>query len=184
MTTNGRSKSTNTFVKRFINSHTSLADFANQVDITIDDIRQKEELDIMLEKCKRSNMKMMSPLQEQAYSVLTHFSFQMFQYEFERSIQYSIHHKNDNVLILEYYKDDNNLKHEVFWDGKIATCSCKLFKFWRILCRHVLSIFLHKYYHEIPSDYLSSRWRLQALHKDDDVVRDQIMDCNNEVDSQ
>lgn len=67
MTTTGRSESTNAFVKRFINSHTSLADFAKQVwhifnyistyylwifvlenlnsfhvDIAIDDIRQKE----------------------------------------------------------------------------------------------------------------------------------------------
>lgn len=124
-----------------------------QVDIAIDDIRQKEELDIMLEKCKRSNMKMMSPSQEQAYSVLTLFSFQKFQDEFERSIQYSIHRENGNVLVLQYYKDDNSRKHEIFWDDKIATCSWKLFEFWGILCRHILNIFLHKDCHEISYDY-------------------------------
>lgn len=86
--------------------------------------------------------------------------------------------------MLQYYKDDNSQKYEVFWDGKIATCSCKLFEFWGILYRHILIIFLHKDRHEIPSDYLSSRWRLQALHKDDNVVRDQIIDYNNEFDSQ
>lgn len=66
----------------------------------------------------------------------------------------------------------------------MATCSCKLFEFWGILCRHILSIFLQKDCHEIPSNYLSSWWRLQTLHKDDDVIEDQIMDCNNEVYSQ
>ena len=84
----------------------------------------------MLEKCKRLNMKLISPLQEQAHSLLTGFAFQKFQEEFERSIQYSIHHQNDNVFVLRYYKDANSRKHMVFWDGKIATCSCKHFEFW------------------------------------------------------
>jgi hypothetical protein len=53
----------------------------------------------MLEKCKGSNMKLMSPLQEQAHSVLTRFSFQKFQEEFERSAQYSIDHENGNVFV-------------------------------------------------------------------------------------
>jgi len=54
----------------------------------------------MLEKCKISNMKLTSPLQEQAHSVLSRFSFQKFQEEFERSAQYSIDHENGNVFVL------------------------------------------------------------------------------------
>ncbi|CAJ2660759.1 unnamed protein product [Trifolium pratense] len=143
---------------------------AYQVDVAIDDIKQKEDHDIMLEKCKRINLKLISPLQEQARGVLTSFAFQKFQEEFERSIQYSIHHENGNEFVLRYYKDGNSRKHMVFWDGKIATCSCKYFEFWGILCRHILSIFLHKDCHEIPSNYLPSRWRLQTSHDDDDEV--------------
>ncbi|CAJ2656922.1 unnamed protein product [Trifolium pratense] len=154
MTTTGRSESINAFIKRFINSHTSLSDFVKQVDVAIDDIKQKEEHDIVSAKCKGSNAKFMSHLQEQAHSVLTPFSFQKFQEEFERFAQYSIDHENDNVL--RFYKDINSRKHEVFWDGKIATCSCKHFEFWGVLCRHILSIFIHKDCHEIPSNYLPS----------------------------
>lgn len=142
----------------------------------------------MLEKCKGSTMKLISPLQEQAHSVLTRFAFQKFQEEFERSIQYSIHHENDNMFVLRYYKDVNNRKHVVFWDGKIATCSCKNFEFWGILCRHILSIFLHKDCHEFPSNYLPSRWRLQLPLNDDEiepqvnvVIEEEAIDCNNEV---
>ncbi|KAG4951458.1 hypothetical protein JHK85_045325 [Glycine max] len=124
MTTTGRSESINAFIKRFINSHTSLSDFTKQVDVAIDDIKQKEDHDIMLEKCKRINLKLMSPLQEQAHGVLTRFAFQKFQEEFERSTQYSIHHEND--------------------------------------C------------HEIPSNYLPSRWRLQTSHDDDEVDPQQV----------
>ncbi|RZB50232.1 Protein FAR1-RELATED SEQUENCE 11 [Glycine soja] len=142
--------------------------------VAIDDIKQKEDHDIMLEKCKRINLKLMSPLQEQAHGVLTRFAFQKFQEEFERSTQYSIHHENGNEFVLRYYKDANSRKHMVFGDGKIATCSCKYFEFWGILCRHILSIFLHKDCHEIPSNYLPSRWRLQTSHDDDEVDPQQV----------
>ncbi|KAG4925261.1 hypothetical protein JHK87_050801 [Glycine soja] len=145
-----------------------------KVDVAIDDIKQKEDHDIMLEKCKRINLKLMSPLQEQAHGVLTRFAFQKFQEEFERSTQYSIHHENGNEFVLRYYKDANSRKHMVFWDGKIATCSCKYFEFWGILCRHILSIFLHKDCHEILSNYLPSRWRLQTSHDDDEVDPQQV----------
>ncbi|KAK2443472.1 protein FAR1-RELATED SEQUENCE [Trifolium repens] len=117
MTTTGRSKSINAFIKRFINTHTSLSDFVKQVDVAIDDIKQREEHDIVSAKCKGSNVKFMSPFQEQTHSVLTHFSFQKFQEEFERSAQYSIDHENDNVFVLRFYKDINSRKQEVFWDG-------------------------------------------------------------------
>lgn len=58
-----------------------------------------------------------------------------------------------------------------------------------ILCRHILSIFLHKDCHEIPSNYLSSRWRLQVSHEDEEVnpqpinvvFEDQIICYNNEA---
>ncbi|KAK7268146.1 hypothetical protein RIF29_20833 [Crotalaria pallida] len=161
MTTTGQSESINAFVKRFINSHTSLRDFTKLVDLAIDDIKQKEEHDIMLEKCTRIFLKLVSPLQEQAHSVLTQFAFHKFQEEFEISILYSIQHENGNVFVLQYYKDKNSRKHEVFWDD----------------C------------HEIPSNYLPRRWKLQASH---DTYQAEIQqnlyneeqvfgDCNNEL---
>jgi hypothetical protein len=63
---------------------------------------------------------------------LTHFSYQKFQEEFEKSTQYLIDHEIDNVFVfvLRFYKDINSMKHVVFWDGKVATCSCKHFEFW------------------------------------------------------
>jgi hypothetical protein len=108
-------------------------------------------------KCKGSNMKFMSPLQEQAHNVLTHFSFQKFQEEFERSAQYSIDHESDNVFVLRFYKDINSRKHVVFWDGKITTCSCKHFEFWGVyyvvtflvffFIKIVMKSFLTTYHH-------------------------------------
>ncbi|KAF7812001.1 protein FAR1-RELATED SEQUENCE 11-like isoform X1 [Senna tora] len=71
MTTTGRSESINAFIKRFINSQTSLSTFFKQVDFAIEDIQRKEEHDAMLVKCRGSSLKTISPLQEQAHGVLT-----------------------------------------------------------------------------------------------------------------
>ena len=57
--------------------------------------------------------------------------------------------------------------HKVFWDGKVAKCSCKNFEFVGILCRHILSVFIHKDYFEVPSTYWLSRWRRDELQLDE-----------------
>jgi len=93
----------------------------------------------------------MSPLQARAHGVLTCFAFQKFQEEFERSVQYSIHNEHGNDFVLRHYRDANSREHMVLWDGKIATCSCKHLRFGGYFVVK-LSIFLHKDFHEIPSN--------------------------------
>ncbi|KAF7808556.1 Protein FAR1-RELATED SEQUENCE 11 [Senna tora] len=103
MTTTERSESINIFIKRFINSQTSLSTFFKQVDLATEDIQRKEEHDTMLVKYRGSSLKPISPLQEQAHGVLTEFAFEKFQEEFERSIQYSIVQENDCCEIPHQY---------------------------------------------------------------------------------
>ena len=57
----------------------------------------------------------------------------------------------------------------VLWDGELATCSCKNFEFWGILCRHIPSIFFYKDCYKIPSKYLPSCWQHQASDGGDEV---------------
>jgi hypothetical protein len=59
---------------------------------------------------------------------------------------------------VKYYKEQHSQKHKVLWDGDVVSCSCKHFEFCGILCRHVLTIFLHKDCFEIPMSYLPLRW--------------------------
>lgn len=55
----------------------------------------------------------------------------------------------------------------MFWDGETSTCSCKHFEFWGILCRHILSVFLHKDCYRIPSLYLPSHWCREVSQSDE-----------------
>ena len=104
----------------------------------------------MLETYRGSSLRTLSPLEEQAHSVLTPYAFKKFQEEFGRATQYSVLQENGIEFVLQYYKDETSQKHMVFWDGEMTTCSCKHFEFWSILCHHVLRVFLHKDCYKIP----------------------------------
>ena len=128
----------------------------------------------------------MSPLVDQAHSFLTLYSFKIFQEEFGRATQYSVLQENGIEFVLQYYKDETNQRHKVLWDGKMTYCSCKNFEFWGMLCRHVLSVFLHKDCYQVPSLYLPPCWcRESSLSEKELLVVDDenLVDKENMVDS-
>lgn len=60
-------------------------------------------------------------------------------------------------------KTTYNLIHHL--NSKEASCSCHLFEFLGILCRHVLAIFIKKNVHSLPSQYILCRWTINAKEK-------------------
>ena len=118
----------------------------------------------MLDTYRGSSLRTLSPLEEQAYKVLTKFSFKKFQEELGRASQYKVHDETDMMYMVDYYKDPHSQRHKVFWNGDLVTCSCKHFEFWGILCRHVLTVFIHKDCFEIPARYLPLCWCRDEFH--------------------
>ena len=113
--------------------------------------------DSMLAKYEDSHLRSLLPLEKQGYQVLTPFAFKKFQDQFAQSIQYSVaQEENCTSFIVRHYKATR--WHQVVWDGKMAKCTCKNFEFVGILCRHILSVLIHKGCFEIPSSYWLSRW--------------------------
>ncbi|XP_074328387.1 protein FAR1-RELATED SEQUENCE 11-like [Apium graveolens] len=74
MTTTGRSKSFNAFMKRFTSSRICLSQCTKQVDLAIEDIGQNQLHARMLEKYREVSLRTLSPLEDQAQKVLTSFS--------------------------------------------------------------------------------------------------------------
>ena len=60
-------------------------------------------------------------------------------------------------------------------------CSFKNFEFGGILCRHVLSVFLHKDCYQIPSLYLPPRWCHEASLSEKELL---VVDDENLVDKE
>ncbi|KAK1408334.1 hypothetical protein QVD17_40011 [Tagetes erecta] len=126
------------------------------VDLAIEDVRQKQMHDSMVAKYQELHLKSSSPLEKQGYQVLTPFAFKKFQDQLALAIQYSAWKENDTSFMVKHYEAAR--LHKVVWDGKMAECTCKNFEFVGILCRHILSVFLHTGCFEIPCCYWLSRW--------------------------
>nr|GEW53836.1 protein FAR1-related sequence 11 [Tanacetum cinerariifolium] len=178
-----RSESINAFIKRFVSSRTSLKDFVRQVDLAIEEIEKAEVRSKMLSKLRHSSLKTKSPLEEQAFEVLTPFAFKKFQEEFERASRYLVVHNDGDEFIITYFDGDNKT-HKVFWDGNIIMCSCKNFEFWAILCRHIFRVFLHKDCFKIPLVYFPLRWcsdNLQRSAKDNEISMDETSKNHEDI---
>ncbi|KAI3833695.1 hypothetical protein MKX03_004030 [Papaver bracteatum] len=191
MTTTGRSESINAFVKRFINSHITLRQFLEQVDLDVETITQKKAHDLMLEKHKFPIPKIMSPLEGQVQKILTPYAYEMFREELGRASQYEVFTHFGFEYVLRYFEEGNNTKRrKLFWNGQVITCSFKQFEFCGIVCRHILKIFIHTGCFNIPMNYLPFRWNRDGLRDEqvtslensnniafqEDVVRDVSMD--------
>ena len=79
----------------------------------------------MLAKYRANPFKSMSPLEKQAFDILTLFCFRRFQDEFGKASQYKMCEMNPNEVIVQHYGSGITSKHKVFWDGKKASCGCK-----------------------------------------------------------
>ncbi|KAK9733262.1 hypothetical protein RND81_04G055400 [Saponaria officinalis] len=125
-----------------------------KIDLAVEDIGQSQLRHVMLDIYRGSCLRSLSPLEEQVNKMFTTFSFKKFQEEFERASQYRVCEENNFVFIVQHYKELHTQKHFVAWSDDTISCSCKLFEFWGILCRHILSMFIHKDCFEIPMRYL------------------------------
>ncbi|KAJ8441478.1 hypothetical protein Cgig2_008739 [Carnegiea gigantea] len=104
MTTTGRFESINAFVKRFTSSKACLMQLIRQasitkqtqissnfifviflVDLVIEEIGQTQLCHTMSDTYRGSSLRTLSPLEDQAYKVLTKFSFKKFQEELGRT---------------------------------------------------------------------------------------------------
>ncbi|KAK9756380.1 hypothetical protein RND81_01G092900 [Saponaria officinalis] len=164
MTTSGRCESIYCFMKRFTSSRSCLTQLIKQIDLAVEDVGQTELRHTMLDMYRGSSLRTLSPLEEQVHKLFTAFAFKKFQEEFERATQYTVSMENSLAYMVQHYKELCSQKHIVTWYDDIITCSCKIFEFWGIICRHVLSVFIHRDRFEIPMRYLPLRWYRDKFH--------------------
>ena len=55
----------------------------------------------------------MSPLEDQAHSILMPYAFKIFQEEFGRETKYSVLQENGIKFVLKYYKDETSQMYKV-----------------------------------------------------------------------
>ncbi|XP_010930749.1 protein FAR1-RELATED SEQUENCE 5 isoform X1 [Elaeis guineensis] len=107
-----------------------------------------------------------SRMLRQAASEYTPAVFEMFQREFEMSMDCMVHNSGAVETIYEYkvISEENPKVHLVRFDSLNGTlvCSCKKFEFVGIQCRHVLKALDIINIKELPPQYYLKRWKKDA----------------------
>lgn len=137
--------------------------------MAIEDIEQSQLQAKMLEKYRGASLRTLSPLEEQAQNILTPFAFRKFQEQFERATHYIVQMDCFGIYLVQHYSQGDTQQHKVGWNGQMMVCSCKHFEFWGIICRHILSVFLHQDVFTIPSSYFLLRWHSKISPQEDMV---------------
>ena len=84
----------------------------------------------MFETYRANPLRSMSPLEKQAFDILTPFCLKRFQDEFARTSQYMMFEVNLYELVVQHHGTGATSKHRVFWDSEKASCSCKHCEVW------------------------------------------------------
>ncbi|KAM0947254.1 putative transcription factor FAR family [Dioscorea sansibarensis] len=156
----GVSKSINAFIQRFLSAQTRLAHFVEQVAVAVDFRDQAGEQQTMQQNLQNISLKTGAPMEAHAASVLTPHAFCKLQDELVMAAHYASFHLEDGCFLVRHHtKIDGGRK--VVWvpHNELISCSCLMFEFSGILCRHALRVLSMLNCFQIPDRYLPSRWR-------------------------
>nr|GMD88494.1 protein FAR1-RELATED SEQUENCE 11 isoform X1 [Ipomoea batatas] len=163
MVTAGHSKSINAFIQRFLSAQTRLAHFVEQVAVAVDFKDQTGEQQTMQQNLQNICLKTGAPMESHAATVLTPFAFSKLQEQLVLAAHYASFQLDDGFLVRHHTKAEGGRK--VYWVPRegIIGCSCQLFEFSGILCRHALRVLSTGNCFQIPERYLPFRWRRISL---------------------
>ncbi|KAL3604460.1 hypothetical protein D5086_005319 [Populus alba] len=158
MTSTFQSESINAYIQRVLNAQ-SLDNFVEQVAAAVE-FKEPGPRQKMQRKVHKISLKMGSPIESHAATVLTPYAFNKLQEELVLAPQYASLMVDESYFIVRIHTDmDGGCK--VIWipHDEFISCSCHLFEFSGILCRHVLRVLSTNNCFHIPDRYLPVRWR-------------------------
>ncbi|KAG6732290.1 hypothetical protein I3842_01G169800 [Carya illinoinensis] len=168
MSTTQRSESMNKFFKNYVRSSTIVSDFVHQYEKVLDARYFKEKEKDVQTKSTRAVMKNLWKIEADATSIYTRKSFIIYQDELFNS-QWYIPTKVGKEGERRIYGVTLNGKEQPIYhvtlesgDAK-AICTCHMFEFVGILCRHILCVLKKKSkLNMLPHHYILERWTINA----------------------
>ncbi|XP_041020494.1 protein FAR-RED IMPAIRED RESPONSE 1-like [Juglans microcarpa x Juglans regia] len=176
MSTTQQSESMNAFFDDYVNSKTTLKQFVDQYDLAL---KRKVENEAIADfNSFNTEIPCISrySLEKQFQETYTIAKFKEVQEELRRFLYLTISllgcegGKYTFVVTDEVQVHDNLLKRanytvKIDEDPLDVKCSCNLFEFSGILCRHALLILTQLGKHTVPSKYILDQWRKDVKRK-------------------
>nr|XP_048327343.1 protein FAR1-RELATED SEQUENCE 5-like [Ziziphus jujuba var. spinosa] len=163
-----RSGSVNSLFDGYVNARTTLQDFAEQYEKALNDRYEKESKEEFETFYTKPVLKTPLPVEKQAAEIYTRKMFSIFQDEVFESLVLAVKLSGEEGGTIKKYEVARfDEEHKVYFvdfniTEQIATCSCKMFEFEGILCRHVLAVFKATNVFILPQHYILKRWTRNA----------------------
>ncbi|KAL3687089.1 hypothetical protein R1sor_013398 [Riccia sorocarpa] len=154
MASTQRSESLNSLMDFFMSAQTQLHEFIDAFDQVIGSRIEAEKMATLRDKLGTFRSVTSTKFEEQAYSALTGYAFNLFRKQLVLSLEYVIH--GEKVSHHQHVET----KRTISWVPQTQTihCSCLSFEYTGILCRHALRALVHFNVTELPEKYLQRRW--------------------------
>ncbi|XP_052184717.1 protein FAR1-RELATED SEQUENCE 3 [Diospyros lotus] len=155
------------FFDGYVNQQTTLPMFFRQYERALEHSFEKEieaDFDTI---CTMPVLRTPSPMEKQAANLYTRKIFAKFQDELVETFVYTANRIEGNGSISTYrvakFEDDRKA-YIVTLNGPEmrANCSCQMFEYSGILCRHILTVFTVTNVLTLPSHYILKRWTRNA----------------------
>ncbi|XP_010251622.1 PREDICTED: protein FAR1-RELATED SEQUENCE 3 [Nelumbo nucifera] len=155
------------FFDGYVNQQTTLPLFFKQYERALENWFDKEleaDFDTI---CTTPVLKTPSPMEKQAANLYTRKIFAKFQDELVETFVYTANKIEGDGAISTYrvakFEDDNKAYIVTLNVPEMrASCSCHMFEFSGILCRHVLTVFTVTNVLTLPAHYILKRWTRNA----------------------
>lgn len=156
-----------TFFDGYVNQQTTIPLFFKQYEIALEHSLEKEieaDYDTI---CTTPVLKTPSPMEQQAANLYTKKVFGKFQDELVETFVYTANKiEGDGVVskyrVAKYEHDDKAYIVTLNISEMKANCSCQMFEYSGILCRHILTVFTVTNVLTLPSHYILKRWTRNA----------------------
>lgn len=155
------------FFDGYVNQQTTLPMFFRQYERALENSFEKEIEADFETVCTTPVLRTPSPMEKQAANFYTRKIFAKFQDELVDTFVYTANIIEGDGAISTYrvakFEDDNKA-YIVTLDGPEmrASCSCQMFEYSGILCRHILTVFTVTNVLTLPSHYILKRWTRNA----------------------
>lgn len=162
-----RSDSINSYFDGYVNASTNLSQFFKLYEKALESRNEKEVKADFETMSSPPVLKTPSPMEKQAAGLYTRKIFMRFQEELVGTLTFMATKVDDDGEVITYQVAKYGEDHKAFCvrfnvlEMK-ATCSCHMFEFSGLLCRHVLAVFRVTNILTLPSHYILKRWTRNA----------------------
>ncbi|KQK13910.1 protein FAR1-RELATED SEQUENCE 5 [Brachypodium distachyon] len=173
--------SRSSFFESYIIAKTNSQSFIQQYEKALDSCYEKEVREEFETKYSLPDIKTSSPIEKHGADLYTRTMFLKFQQELIDASAFTLEMVGEDRKACMYKvttSQGSGKPHMVEFSSSesSAKCSCQMFEYFGIVCRHILTVFGARGVLTLPSQYIVKRWTKDAIDrcsnkKFDDVSR-------------